>query len=520
MLKNLKLSLIVLCNLIVIFILLLFSSFNGIGFAKKMFDTKDRNEINVNEFKFLVDKVAEFHVEPIDKKTINLHAINGILSSMDPHSVLFSKEEFKDLVEQVDGEFGGIGVELEWRRGAGFLIITALDDLPAELAGIKSNDLMIAINDEMIEAIGYSKALSNLKGMPGTKVKVTVLRIDENGARKKIDLTITRAIIKANPVKYFIDNNIAYIRIISFDKNTFDEFRKIIIRLQPCGIKGILLDLTNNPGGVVDAANKIVDLFIKEGKIVSIKGKGSGDLEYVANPDNLIKYTDIPLVIMINESTASAAEIVAAALQDHHRAIIIGRRSFGKGSVQTVFELNKNYGIKITTALHHRPNGKTIQGKGVDPDIIVKKMNIKLDKDNNDDEDFFRPSESLYKNYIKPKDDIDHIDEELESKQSNNILDKENNTKNQKNKSIIKKSNSESVDTLIASEIEKNNPNKKNTFLKCKSDDSLVKNQTPRDKLNRFIEKNMYIRGFDILQSLIISSMYKTNYKTENKSVK
>jgi len=325
----------------------------------------------VRIFTEALDRIRMSYVEPIDDATLLENAIRGMLAGLDPHSSYLAGNEFDSLQETTTGEFGGLGIEVG--RENGFIkVISPIDDTPAYRAGIKAGDLIIQINNKPLQEMLPEEASQMMRGEPGTDVTVTIAR----EGSEPFDLTITREVIAITSVRgRWIEPGYAYIRISQFRLNTGDEMEAELAKMREeaeagDGLKGIVLDLRNNPGGVLQASVAVVDQFISAGTIVYTKGRISEtDMEFEATSAN--PGQDTPLVVLINGGSASASEIVAGALQDHGRAIIMGTRSFGKGSVQTVMPLTEQRAIKLTTSLYYTPDGRSIQAQGIMPDIEV-----------------------------------------------------------------------------------------------------------------------------------------------------
>ncbi|MFO1130174.1 MAG: S41 family peptidase [Rickettsiales bacterium] len=473
------------------------------------------DKTTINKFESILNKIEELHIENLNDQDITLNAINGVLKEMDPHSNLMNRDDYQDLMENTEGEFGGIGVEIQYKKDIGFLVITAIDDLPAYNAGIKNNDMIIAVDDKLLSDLSQTKGIKKMRGKPGTNVKITVKRTYDNESSKILSFNVIRDVIKTHPIKYLIEDEIVYIRIPAFDKNTFVEFYDIVSRLKENNIKGILMDLRSNPGGILEGSIKISDLLIEKGTIVSTKGKSAMQKkEYRANPSPN-KILDLPLVVLVDKYSASAAEIVAAAIQDHKRGLIVGENTFGKGSVQSVFDLNKDYAIKITTALHYRPNGETIQAKGIKPDIIIpyEKSEQEKQEEVNQKEDLsIKINEANYNSSIKPENKKDNIKEDKEKNKDNETKEenkdnetKEENKDNQiKNniENIIQKQDVIKIDTKDNIE---NNNKQESVKIETKSKKfNLIASQTNREKLSNYINNNQYQRAKDILKGLII----------------
>jgi carboxyl-terminal processing protease len=327
----------------------------------------------VRMFTEALDRIRASYVEEIDDRTLLESAIKGMLAGLDPHSSYFSGDDYEILQETTTGEFGGLGIEVGRENGY-IKVISPIDDTPASRAGIKAGDLIIEINNRPLQEMLPDEAAQMMRGEPGSEVTVTIAR---EGV-EPFDLTIVREIITIASVRSrIIEPGYAYLRISQFRANTGAETEKEIEKLYADNpnLKGMVLDLRNNPGGVLQASVGVVDAFIDQGRIVYTEGRiENAGMEFNATRNMVAG--DIPLVVLINNGSASASEIVAGALQDHGRAIIMGTRSFGKGSVQTILPLGEERAIKLTTSLYYTPSGRSIQAQGIDPDIIVEEAFI------------------------------------------------------------------------------------------------------------------------------------------------
>ena len=336
-------------------------------------DEKEDVYKHLNLFGEAFEKIKNNYVEEVEVKDLIESAIEGMLKSLDPHSTFLNTDELNELKIQTKGEFGGLGIEVTLENGL-VKVISPIDDTPAERAGIKSGDLITHIDGEAVMGLSLSEAVSLMRGKVGSKINLTIKRRDQS---LKID--IVRAIIELKSVKYRLEDNIGYIRVSSFNQKVDEEIKKAIKQMQGNNknkIVGYVLDLRNNPGGLLDQAVNVTDIFLARGEIVSTRGRKKSDgSRYNAVKNDL---TDgLPLVVLINQGSASASEIVAGALQDHKRAIIMGTKSFGKGSVQTILPSGENVAIKLTTARYYTPSGKSIQKTGIDPDILVEQSEVK-----------------------------------------------------------------------------------------------------------------------------------------------
>ena len=323
----------------------------------------------VRMFTEALDRIRMAYVEEVDDKTLLENAIRGMLSGLDPHSAYVIENDFDTLQENTTGEFGGLGIEVGRENGY-IKVISPIDNTPADKAGIEAGDLIIQIDGRPTRQILPQEAADLMRGAPGSEVTITVAR----EGQEPFDLTVTREIIAITSVRSrMLEPGYAYLRISQFRVNTSNELEEEIEELyaENDEIKGLVLDLRNNPGGVLQASVGVVDAFIDQGRIVYTEGRIEGnDMEFMATTNTVAG--DVPLVILINNGSASASEIVAGALQDHARAIVMGTRSFGKGSVQTVMPLGEQRAIKLTTSLYFTPSGRSIQAQGIDPAILVE----------------------------------------------------------------------------------------------------------------------------------------------------
>ena len=350
------------------------------SFGSGVFANRDmeENQIPLEALRSFTDaytRIKNDYVEEVDDKELLENAIRGMLSGLDPHSSYLNDEEFKDLQIGTTGEFGGLGIEVGME--AGFIkVISPIDDTPAERAGVQAGDLIIRLDDEPVKGKSLSDAVKIMRGKPGSKIVLTIIR---EGEEKPLKITIVRAVIKVTSVKSrMLDKGFGYIRVTQFQSNSGPNLVKAASELKKeygGPLKGMVLDLRNNPGGVLSAAVQISDAFMEKGLIVYTEGRvNDSKLRFNAAPGDVLD--GMPLVILINGGSASASEIVAGALQDHKRAILMGTRSFGKGSVQTIMPARGGTAIKLTTARYFTPNGRSIQAEGIDPDIIVKRRRL------------------------------------------------------------------------------------------------------------------------------------------------
>ena len=327
---------------------------------------------NLNLFGDVFEKIRSDYVEKPDEQKLVEAAINGMLGSLDPHSSYMDAKSFRDMQVQTRGEFGGLGIEVTQEDGL-IKVVTPIDDTPASRAGILSGDIISAIDGENVQGLSLNQAVDKMRGAPDTSVTLKILRGSNKDPQ---DIKVTRAVIQIKSVRERQEGgDIGYIRITQFNEQTFEGVRAAIQKFQndipAAKFKGYVLDLRNNPGGLLDQSIDVVNCFLDRGEIVSTRGRNADEtMRYNARPGDLSKGK--PVVVLINGGSASASEIVAGALQDHKRATILGTRSFGKGSVQTIIPLGQNNGaVRLTTARYYTPSGRSIQAKGIDPDVTV-----------------------------------------------------------------------------------------------------------------------------------------------------
>ncbi|MBQ7633650.1 MAG: S41 family peptidase [Alphaproteobacteria bacterium] len=344
------------------------------------FSKTDTKEEQINTYELLnifgevMERTKVSYVEDISDKKLIEAALNGMLTSLDPHSSYLNEQDYKYMHEQTSGKFGGLGIEITMENGI-VKIISPIDDTPAAKAGLKAGDYITDIDGETVIGLTLNEVVSKLRGKVGTKVKISIRRINA----KPFDVTLTRDEIKIQSVKSELKNkDILYIRISSFSEDIDEDISKAIKNAQKelkNKLSGIVIDVRNNPGGLLDQAVKVSDLFLEQGEIVSTRSRNEEDtIKYSATSGDIAR--GLPIVVMINEGSASAAEILSGALQDHHRAVILGEKSFGKGSVQTVIPLRNNAAMRITTARYYTPSGRSIQAKGIEPDVNVKQAKL------------------------------------------------------------------------------------------------------------------------------------------------
>ena len=315
---------------------------------------------------------ADYVTEVGDEKLIEA-AINGMLTSLDPHSSYMSPKSFKDMQVQTRGEFGGLGIEVTMENGY-VKVVSPIDDTPAFRAGLKPGDYITHLDDQAVQGLTLAEAVEKMRGKVNADIKITIRR----EGREPFDVTITRAVIKIRSVRWRTEGKVGYVRVTSFSEQSDDGVDRAMKKIKEklgSELQGIVLDLRNNPGGLLDQAIKISDQFLDQGEIVSTRSRRGGDAQRFNSKKGDLA-DKLPIVVLINGGSASASEIVAGALQDHRRAVVLGTRSFGKGSVQTIIPLSGQGAIRLTTAHYYTPSGRSIQAKGIDPDIEVEQAKL------------------------------------------------------------------------------------------------------------------------------------------------
>jgi carboxyl-terminal processing protease len=436
------------------FLIIIFLLISNIAIAEtnNEEDKKIENLPNAEYYKqyeAVVDLIDKNYVqEPPDKQKMTDAALNAMLLELDPHSTYLTGEDLEDLLTHTKGEFGGIGVEIMYENGA-IKIISALDDLPAHKANMETGDYIVGVNDEFVSNLGFYKSVKAMRGEPGTKVKLLVIKHDET---KPKDIELIRETVKISPVKTSLEkNNVAYVRIKTFNEHTYKELKENIEKLKidtNNDIKGIILDLRNNGGGLLNQAILVSEYFINNGIVVSTKGKAAGTSQEFFASKNSAKAPNVPMIILINGGSASASEIVAGALQDYKRGLIIGTKSFGKGSVQTLLPINNNAAVKLTTSKYYTPSGRSIQAEGILPDIIIDNAKVEFSKSSESDKIF---SEKSLRGYLK-NDTKEKIQNDLKDKNNNKIFDKKSVEKNKKPDNINNKKNDDELSELYKSD--------------------------------------------------------------------
>ena len=323
----------------------------------------------------IFERVRVAYVEPVDEQKLIEAAINGMLASLDPHSAYLPPENFEEMREQTKGEFGGLGIEVTMENGF-VKVVAPIDETPAANAGLEAGDFITHINGQSVLGMTLSEAVEQMRGPVGSEITITISR---EGAEEPFDVTITRDIIKIRAVRVRTEGDVGILRITTFNEQTFDNLETGIAevkeKLGEDKVAGYVVDLRNNPGGLLNQAIAVADAFLDSGEIVSTRGRNLEEADRVnARPGDLTGGK--PIVVLINEGSASASEIVAGALQDQRRAILLGAKSFGKGSVQTVMRLGEKGAMKLTTARYFTPSGRSIQALGIEPDILVEERKI------------------------------------------------------------------------------------------------------------------------------------------------
>jgi carboxyl-terminal processing protease len=362
-------------------LLIFFISISGVHAKNSTSELYEKLDL----FSDVLEKIKNEYVDEVDQSEVIDSAVNGMLQSLDPYSSYMNPESFKNMNIETKGEFGGLGIEITMESGF-VKVITPIEDSPADKIGIKAGDYIIKINDKQVKGLTLMQAVNLMRGKVGTSINITVRRVDVD---EDLKFTIIRDKIKVREVSTSIINNIGYIRLRAFNEQSGDQLINKIKNFSKDNnnLTGYILDLRNNPGGLLSQAIKITDAFLDGGEIVSTRGREKNDIKiYTAKKGDILKGK--PLIVLINRGSASASEIVSGALKDHKRAILLGEKSFGKGSVQTIIPLKGNGALRLTTAKYYLPSGNSISEIGVEPDIVVKenKENFKINDGKNDNQ--------------------------------------------------------------------------------------------------------------------------------------
>ncbi len=362
---------------------------------------------NIKLFTVILEEIQSKYVEPEDSQKLLYGAIRGMMSTLDPHSAFLAPDEYKELKIETRGAFSGIGIEITLRDGI-LTVVSPIEGTPAFKKGLKTGDKLIKIDGKITKNMTLMDAVKKIRGPQGTDVTVTILR---EGVPELFDVVITRGTVKIQSVRsQILEDTVGYVRISTFQEETAKRLQEALESFQKDApnLEGVIIDLRNNPGGLLDQAVKVSDLFLDSGLVVYTKGRlDSQNMSFDADPAMAIDQ-DVPVIVLVNHGSASASEIVAGALQDHKRAIILGEQTFGKGSVQTIIPLEDDSGLRLTTALYYTPNGVSIQAKGITPDIVV------ADTPPIDRKDL----EKIKKlNFPREKDLLRHLDEQPNTKE-------------------------------------------------------------------------------------------------------
>jgi carboxyl-terminal processing protease len=326
-------------------------------------------------FTEIFGRIKRDYVEPVSDKKLLEDAVRGMVSGLDPHSAYLVPEEYQELKEGTTGQFGGLGIEVTMENGF-IKVVSPIDDTPAQRAGLKTGDLIIRLDDKPVKGMSLVEAVKTMRGEPGSKIELTVVR---EGEEAPLKFSLTRDVIKVKSVKSrLLEKGYGYVRVSSFQSGTGESLLESLAQLKKenaGAMKGLVLDLRNNPGGVLNAAVEVSDAFLKSGLIVYTKGRiENSEMRFTAAGDDLLN--GAPMVVLINAGSASASEIVAGALQDQKRAVIMGEKSFGKGSVQTILPTTNGAAVKLTTARYYTPSGRSIQAEGIEPDIALSSVKL------------------------------------------------------------------------------------------------------------------------------------------------
>jgi len=358
---------------------------SSVGISQVTSQNKKDLYSQVELFSYALTTIQSEYVDEKTPQDLIYGALRGMLSALDPHSQFMDPEEYKDLKTETEGKFGGLGVEITLKDNL-LTVIAPVEDTPAWRAGIKPGDRIVKIDKDITRDMNLDDAVKKLRGEPGSKVTITILREKDNLVK---DFVITRELIHVDNIKepHIIDDHIGYVRLTEFRENSYEELHQAMEKLKAQGADSLILDLRNNPGGLLDVAVKIAEDFLPAGKtIVSTKGRHSSDDTVAMSENNNGDFLNWPMVVMINEGSASGSEIVAGALRDNKRAVLVGVKSFGKGSVQSVIPLPDGSGLRLTTARYFTPSGVCINGIGITPDVVIEEGVKKEDRDADEDQ--------------------------------------------------------------------------------------------------------------------------------------
>lgn len=397
---------------IVIASVILFFSLTNIALSQIDQKIKDDLYSQIELYSYTLTTIQADYVEELEPKDLIYGSLKGMLSTLDPHSQFLNPDEYKDLKTETEGKFGGLGIEISIRDGL-LTIITPIEGTPAWRAGIKAGDRIVKIEDELTKDITLSEAVKKLRGKPKTDIDITILREDEF---KILEFTITREVIHIEDVKHtqILEDNIGYIRLTEFREDSAKAFRQALNELEKLGANALILDLRNNPGGLLNVAIRITEEFLPSGDtIVSTKGRRRSQ-NTVTKSTNRSHLIDWPMVILINEGSASGSEILAGALKDNKRAIILGTKSFGKGSVQSVIPLPDGSGLRLTTSKYFTPSGASIHGTGIEPDIVIDYIAAEEEEKEDDNAKVDKIFENIELEQSEDKEKLKLTREELE----------------------------------------------------------------------------------------------------------
>ncbi len=386
---------------------------------KKKDAEQHSNSYYFRQFQDVFQRIEKDYMQEPERQEMTDEAINAMLRALDPYSGYYTDEDLEFFLNQTDGEFGGIGVEIIYDSGA-VKVITPIDDLPAHKAGIGAGDYIVGVNGQLVSNMGFNKAVQEMRGEPGTMLNLLVVKEDEH-ITKEIELK--REIVKIKPIKFEVEEDefggIGYIRIVAFNNQTSAELKKAVAAIEKKlkqnskSLKGIILDVRNNPGGLLDQAVEVCEYFIDHGVIVSTRGRDSKNDSVTSAGRFVPKAPKVPMVVLINAGTASAAEIVAGAMQDHKRAIIVGTTSFGKGLVQTFTQISKRAAVKLTTAKYYTPSGKSINAEGIEPDVFIENAKVEYVEKDKKETSF---TSSSVKSYLKKYNTDEKSDDMVKNK--------------------------------------------------------------------------------------------------------